>query len=100
LAPDKPEPYGCILTNSKMKIGEPLLKILSKIYEPSTLIEQRFGRYDLAFKTDEAGRPVLLFIGQKGSDGKIKGERFSRRIVTDSGGNISRDHWDDQGRTI
>jgi hypothetical protein len=33
-----------------------------------------FQRYDLAFKTDETGRPVLLFIGKKDGQGKIKGE--------------------------
>jgi hypothetical protein len=33
-----------------------------------------FQRYDLAFKTDETGRPVLLFIGKKDDQGKIKGE--------------------------
>ncbi|MDF2430771.1 MAG: hypothetical protein JWP44_402 [Mucilaginibacter sp.] len=58
------------------------------------MVEATFGRYDLAFKTDESGRPVLLFIGKKEADGKIKGERFSRRTVTDKNGDVIKDHWD------
>jgi hypothetical protein len=81
-----------------MKVGPELLKLLSKIYSPSELINQRFGRYDLAFKTDEQGRPVLLFIGKADAEGKIAGERFARRLQTDKNGNIVKDHWDNKGR--
>ena len=78
-------------------IKPPLLKILSAIYEPSCLIERKFGRYDLAFKTDKDGRVILLFIGKKDSNGKIKGERYARRLVTDKEGKIIKDHWDHKG---
>lgn len=62
-----------------MELKEPLLKILNKVYEPNSMIEKPFKKYDAAFKTDEEGRPVLLFLGKKTAEGKIKGERYSRR---------------------
>jgi len=40
----------------------PILKILGKTYEPLNLIEQRFGSYDMAFRTDEKRQPILLLI--------------------------------------
>ena len=79
-------------------LKEPVLKILSKIYAPSSLIEQRFGRYDLAMRTDEKGRAILLFMGQKDTNGKIKGERYARRLVLDKDGHILKDHWDHKGK--
>ncbi|RZK60555.1 MAG: hypothetical protein EOO91_01035 [Pedobacter sp.] len=79
-------------------LKEPILKILSKTYEPLTMIEQRFARYDMAFRTDEAGRPILLFLGQKDVNGKIKGERYARRLVFDKDGNTLKDHWDSKGK--
>ena len=79
-------------------LKEPILKILNKTYEPSAMIQQRFGRYDLAFKTDEKGRPILLFMGIKDENGKIKGERYARRLVLDDNGNIIKDHWDNKGK--
>ncbi len=44
-----------------MKLGKDIQKILSKTYEADVMIEKHIGRYDLAFKTDDAGNPVLLF---------------------------------------
>jgi hypothetical protein len=82
-----------------MKVGPELLKILSKPYAPVQVISQRFGRYDLAFKTDEQGRPILLFIGKADAEGKIKGERFVRRLQADKDGQIIKDHWDNKGKT-
>jgi hypothetical protein len=81
-----------------MKLGEPVLKLLSKVYEPSTMVEKTFGRYDMAFQTDREGRPVMLFMGSKQENGKIKGERFSRRLVFDESGKVIKDHWDNQGK--
>ena len=75
-----------------MKIGPELAKVLAKTYEPSALIEMTWQRYDLAIKTDDAGRPILLFIGDKDEQGKIKGERFARRLAP------GKDHWDNKGR--
>lgn len=81
-----------------MKLGKDILKILGQNYGPDTMIERRMGRYDLAFKTDHAGRPVLLFLGQADEKGKIKGERFVRRLVTGAEGVIIKDHWDNKGK--
>jgi len=79
-------------------LGAPLLKILNKKYNPSTLVEMSFKRYDLAFKTDEEGRPVLLFMGKKDENGNIKGERYSRKLVEDEEGKLLKDHWDHKGK--
>lgn len=81
-----------------MKIGEKLLKELSKTYPPSSLVHRRFGRYDLTIKTDGEGNAILLFIGQADGQGNIRGERFSRRLVKDPTGKVVKDHWDNQGR--
>ncbi len=80
-----------------MKIGEKLQKVLNKNYEPMSIIEMPFKRYDLAFRTDEAGRPILLFMGQKDEHGNIKGERFARRLKTGPDGQIIKDHWENKG---
>ncbi|SDF29442.1 hypothetical protein SAMN05216464_115144 [Mucilaginibacter pineti] len=82
-----------------MKIGVELSKVLSKTYGPDQMISQRFGRYDLAFKTDEQGNPVLLYMGKADADGKIKGERFARRLQSDPDGKVIKDHWDNKGKT-
>jgi len=79
-----------------MPLGAPLIKILSKTYEPAAYIERKFRNYDIAFKTDESGQPILLFIGTKKEDGTIRGERFARRLVRDKDGRIIKDHWDDK----
>jgi hypothetical protein len=81
-----------------MVLGEEILKVLNKVYEPSSMVEAKFKRYDLSFRTDEAGRPVLLFIGTRDETGKVKGERFARRLATDSEGKITKDHWDNKGK--
>jgi hypothetical protein len=81
-----------------MILGEEILKVLNKVYEPSSFIETKFKRYDLGFKTDETGRPILLFMGQKDENGKIKGERFARRFKVGSNGEVLKDHWDNKGK--
>lgn len=81
-----------------MKVGAELLSVLAKTYAPGELIRQRFGRYDLAFKTDEQGLPILLFMGKADADGNIKGKRFARRIQTGKDGKIIKDHWDNKGK--
>ena len=72
-----------------MKLGPQLLALLDKQYTPSELTEMVFRRYALIFKTDETGHPVLLFIGKKDGQGKIKGERFARQ---------AKRHWDNKGK--
>ena len=81
-----------------MVIGDELLKMLNKLYEPSTFMNAKFKRYDVAFKTDDTGRPILLFIGKTDADGKINGERFARKLVTGTDGGIIKDHWDNKGK--
>ena len=81
-----------------MKLGNDVLKILNQTYAANTMIERQMGRYDMAFKTDDKGRPILLFLGKADEQGKIKGERFSRRLLTDDEGNVIKDHWDNKGK--
>ena len=81
-----------------MKLKERMLAELSKTYEPSTLIEKRFGRYDIAFKTDEVGRPVLLFMGSKDENGHIRGDRYARRLKFNDAGEVLKDHWEHKGK--
>ncbi len=81
-----------------VELKEPVLKILSKHYEPSAMVETRFKRYDLSFKTDEEGRPVLLFMGVKDEHGHIKGERYARRLKLSETGEILKDHWEHKGK--
>ncbi|MCQ6958416.1 hypothetical protein [Mucilaginibacter aquariorum] len=82
-----------------MKIGAELLKVLNKTYAPDEYVSLKFGRNHLVFKTDEHGRPVMLFIGQADENGRIKGERFTRNILTDAQGKIIKDHWDNKDKT-
>ncbi|GAB2688880.1 hypothetical protein GCM10027037_09360 [Mucilaginibacter koreensis] len=81
-----------------MELGREMMKLLSKTYEPQTTIETKFKRYDLAFKTDDKGRPVLLFMGHKDAKGNIVGERFARRLKEDDQGMLIKDHWESKGK--
>lgn len=81
-----------------MKIGEKLLKELNKKYEPDRMVNKKFGRYDLAFKTDDEGNPILLFIGNENEEGKITGHRFGRVLIKDKEGKVIKDHWDNKGK--
>lgn len=80
------------------KIGDKLLKLLNKKYGPSEMLIFKFGRYDVATKTDEEGNPVLLFIGKADDRGIIKGGQYNRRLLKDAGGVIVKDHWDYKGK--
>ncbi len=82
-----------------MPLGRDLLKMLSKTYQPAHFIETRFRGYDLAFKTDDQGNPVLLFIGRRNGNGTIHGQRYARRLIKDKNGQVIKDHWDDKGKT-
>lgn len=73
------------------------MKLMNKLYEPSTTVETKFQRYDLLFKTDEQGRPILLFLGKKDTNGNIKCERFARRLK-ETDGKIIKDHWEHKGK--
>lgn len=81
-----------------MALGITLIKVLNKKYAPSQMVEQKFKGYDLAFKTDEEGNAILLFIGKKDESGNVRGERYARRMVKDSEGALIKDHWDYKGK--
>ncbi|MCF0055037.1 hypothetical protein [Dyadobacter sp. CY356] len=81
-----------------MKVGEKLLKVLGKKYGPDQMIHKEFERYDISFKTDEEGNPVMLFIGTRKEDGLIKGDRFARVLIRDTTGKVLKDHWDNKGK--
>ena len=87
------------LAELTMALGSDLLKMLSKTYEARTFVERRFKGYDIGFKTNDEGSPIVLFIGKKTADGTIKGQRYARRLVKDKNGNIIKDHCDDKGKT-
>ncbi|HEX2534736.1 MAG TPA: hypothetical protein VHK69_13415 [Chitinophagaceae bacterium] len=81
-----------------MKLGEELLKKLSKKYEPAALFSLRHKGNDVVFKTDDEGNPIQLFIGRKDNHGVIKGIRFRRVLKTDKEGKVLKDHWDEKGK--
>jgi hypothetical protein len=72
---------------------------LKKRYEPRSLIESEYQGLNLAFKTDDEGNPIVLFIGHKTPHGKIKGHRYTRILKSDVNGKIIKDHWDLKGST-
>lgn len=82
-----------------MNIGEALLKKLGKKFEPSESIDFKFRRYDISLKTDAEGYAILMFMGKKDEHGRIKGDRYARRLVKDQEGKIIKDHWDYKGKT-
>ncbi|WP_207494002.1 hypothetical protein [Aridibaculum aurantiacum] len=79
-------------------LGPELEKKLQKKYEPSTMVDMRFRNNDISFKTDDEGNPILLFIGKRNDQGVVKGERYARRLKSDSEGNIIKDHWELKGK--
>jgi hypothetical protein len=81
-----------------MKLNEDLQKKLSKLYEPSSMMNMKFRGNDVAFKTDKDGNAVLLFIGRKNKEGVIKGNRYARVLKHDANGNIIKDHWEAKGK--
>lgn len=63
------------------------------------MLNMKFRGIDLAVKTDSEGNPVVVFVGRKQADGKIKGERYTRTLLRDGNGNLIKDHWDRKGKT-
>jgi hypothetical protein len=73
---------------------------LSKIYEPSTTINEVFKGHDITFVTNAGGEPVTLFIGKRRPDGIIVGERYVRTIKRVPGSQqVASSHWDLKGKT-
>jgi hypothetical protein len=81
-----------------MSLSDDLVKKLQKKYEPSSMIHDRFRGNDIAFKTDEEGNPVQLFLGRAGADGTIKGDRYARTLKYDRDGKQIKDHWERKGK--
>ena len=81
-----------------MKLGRDLQLKLNKQYESNSLISMKYKGNDITFNTDVDGNPVLLFIGRKTNDGKIKGERYRRTLKKDLLGAIVKDHWELKGK--
>lgn len=81
-----------------MKLSEALIKKLGLPYPPSTPVETTFRGNDLSIKTDENGHAVLLFIGRRGADGTVKGDRYARTLKYDRGGRLIKDHWERKGK--
>jgi hypothetical protein len=72
---------------------------LSKIYEPSSRIDDVFKGYDITFLTNELGEPVTLFFGKRRPDGAIAGERYTRTIKREPGSTaVAHSHWDLRGK--
>ena len=80
-----------------MDLGEPILKILSKKYDPSSFIETRCNCYDLSFKTNREGIPMVAFLGKRDERGHICGERFARRLRQLTNGTIVKACWENKG---
>ena len=84
-----------------MPLHPELDKKLSKLYEPSTTIDDVFKGYDITFRTNEHGEPVLLFFGKRRPDGLIVGERFTRTIKRQPDSQeVKSSHWDNQGKIM
>jgi len=81
-----------------MKLSDDLIKKLSKKHEPGILIHDTFRGNDIAFKTDDDGNAIQLFVGKRSEDGTIKGERFVRTLKRKSDGTVLKDHWDAKGK--
>jgi hypothetical protein len=82
---------------SSSKLGEPVLKVINKVYAPDEMISLKFGRYDLDLKTDDMGRGILLFMGKKNDKGQVIGERYARRLAENEEGRLIKDHWEHKG---
>lgn len=82
-----------------MPLHAQLAEKLSKVYEPSATINDRFKGLDITFVTNEHGEPVTLFIGQRRPDGAISGERYVRTIKRQPGSQaVASSHWDLKGK--
>ncbi|NEU10061.1 hypothetical protein GZH53_17175 [Flavihumibacter sp. R14] len=81
-----------------MKLGPELIKLLSQLYEPDSIVNMKFKGLDIAFKTDEEGQAILLFLGNMDENGRIKGSRYARTLKKDEESKIVKDHWELKGK--
>lgn len=84
--------------NIVMAISEHLQRRIQKKYEPSSLVSFTYKGNDIMLKTDAEGNGVLMFIGKRTRNGKIKGSRYSRRLVVNKDGIVIKDHWEMKGK--
>lgn len=82
-----------------MALSPDLIKKLSQVYAPDTMVDLTWRGQDLTVKTDAHGQAILLFIGKRTVDGKIRGERYARRLLKDASGKVTKDHWDAKGKS-
>ncbi|QCR21893.1 hypothetical protein [Pontibacter sp. SGAir0037] len=82
-----------------MALNPKLENKLSKIYAPSSRLDDNYNGKDITFVTNEFGEPVTLFIGTRRDDGAIAGERYARKIVRKPNSQeILKSHWDLKGK--
>lgn len=82
-----------------MKLNDDLIKKLQKKYEPAAMVNLRYKGNDVAFKTDNDGNAVQLFVGRKNEQGLIIGCRYTRTFLQDKNGSTIKDHWDLKGKS-
>ena len=83
-----------------MNLSEDLIKKLSKVFDPSTMVQFRYRNQDVAVQTNEEGQAVKMFIGKLKDDCMVHGDRYSRVLVKDRNGVLIKDHWDRKGRAF
>lgn len=81
-----------------MEFNNDLIKILNKKYDPNSIIELSYKRYDLSLKTDSNGYGILLFMGKRNQQGIVKGNRFGRTLKFKDDGTVLKDHWELKGK--
>ena len=81
-----------------MSLGDDLLKMINKKFDPSAKVSLRYKRYDLDLITDEEGNAIQLFMGRRAEDGFIKGDRYARTLKYDREGKLIKNHWERKGK--
>ena len=81
-----------------MALSERLVLKLQRKYEPSAMIDLRFGRLEASVKTDSDGNAVVLFLGHRNNDGRIVGQRYTRTLKSDQRGAVIKDQWELKGK--
>lgn len=87
-----------LIKSITMKLGPELIRLLNKPYEGDRMINMKFKGLDIAFKTNEAGDPVTLFLGKLNEQGQITGSRYIRTLKKDQQGRTLKDHWELKGK--
>lgn len=63
------------------------------------MVNLRYKGKDIAFKTDNDGNAIQLFVGKQNEKGVIKGYRYIRTLLRDKEGKLIKDHWDLKGKS-